>query len=155
MEVRAADIMQRDVVCVQKDTSMADLVELLRDHRISGVPVVDEGGVLVGVVSATDVLLGDLVLGQGPMMESDYHTHPEVHSEDWEDLEIEPEDDRRVRDIMSTSVITAEPSTPIAELAQLMYTHRIHRLIILDRGLLAGIVTTTDILKAVMEGKVN
>ncbi len=44
MALRAADIMQREVISVQEAMSIADLVELLYDHRISGVPVVDEGG---------------------------------------------------------------------------------------------------------------
>lgn len=154
MAVKAGDIMQREVVYVHQEMSMADLVELLRDHRISGVPVVDEVGALVGVVSATDILLGDLVLGQGPVLESDYHTHPELHPEDWEGLVIEPEDPRQVRDIMSAAVIIAQPTTPIEELARIMYTHRIHRLIILEGERLAGIVTTTDIIKAVMDKKV-
>ncbi len=107
MALRAADIMQREVISVQEAMSIADLVELLYDHRISGVPVVDEGGVLVGVISATDVLLGDMVLGKAPVTETDYHTHVDVHSDNWEVMRIEPEDDRRVRDLMSTGVITA------------------------------------------------
>ncbi len=62
---------------------------------------------LVGVISATDVLLGDMVLGKAPVTETDYHTHVDVHSDNWEVMRIEPEDDRRVRDLMSTGVITA------------------------------------------------
>lgn len=155
MGVKAADIMQREVISVQAGVSIADLVELLYGHRISGVPVVDEGGVLVGVISATDVLLGDMVLGQAPVLETDYHTHLEMTPETWEVMRIEPEDDRRVRDLMSTGVITAQPDTPIEELARIMHTNRIHRLIVLEGELLAGIVTTMDILRAVMEKKVS
>lgn len=155
MGVKAADIMQREVISVQAGVSIADLVELLYGHRISGVPVVDEGGVLVGVISATDVLLGDMVLGQAPVLETDYHTHLEMTPETWEVMRIEPEDDRRVRDLMSTGVITAQPDTPIEELARIMHTNRIHRLIVLEGELLAGIITTMDILRAVMEKKVS
>lgn len=151
MGVKAADIMQRQVISVQEDLSIADLVALLYDHRISGVPVVDQAGALVGVISATDVLLGDMVLGQAPVLESDYHTHLEMHADNWEELRTEPEDDRRVRELMSTGVVTARPDTPIEELAQIMYTNRIHRLIVLEGERLAGIVTTMDILRAVME----
>ncbi|MCC7264449.1 MAG: CBS domain-containing protein [Candidatus Latescibacteria bacterium] len=151
MAVTAADIMQREVISVQEELSIADLVELLYDHRISGVPVVDAGGALVGVISATDVLLGDMVLGQAPVTETDYHTHVDIHPDNWEVMRIEPEDDRRVRDLMSTGVITARPDTPVDELAGIMYTNRIHRLIVLEGELLAGIVTTIDILRAVME----
>jgi CBS domain-containing protein len=153
MGLKAADIMKREVISVREDLSIADLVELLYDHRIGGVPVVDGAGALVGVVSATDVLLGDMVLGQAPAMETDYHTSPPMTPENWEVMRIEPEDDRRVRDLMSTGVITAQPETPIEELARIMHTHRIHRLIVIDGGRLAGIVTTMDILRAVMEKK--
>lgn len=151
MPVKAEDIMQREVISVQEDLSVADLVELLYDHRISGVPVVDKAGALVGVISATDVLLGDMVLGQAPVTETDYHTHVDINPDNWEVMRIEPEDDRRVRDLMSTGVITARPDTTVDELARIMYTNRIHRLIVLEGEYLVGIVTTIDILKAVME----
>jgi len=155
MAVKAADIMQREVISVQEGMSIADLVELLYDHRISGVPVVDEGGALVGVISATDVLLGDMVLGPAPVAETDYHTHVDIHPNQWEVMRIEPEDDRRVKDLMSTGVITAGPDTPVDELARIMYSNRIHRLIVLDGELLAGIVTTIDILRAVMDRRLS
>lgn len=155
MGVKATDIMQREVISVQEDLSIADLVELLYDHRISGVPVVGEAGNLIGVISATDVLLGDMVLGQAPVMETDYHTHVDLHADNWEVMRIEPEDDRRVRDLMSTGVITVQPDTPIDELARTMFTNRIHRLIVLAGEQLVGIVTTMDILRAVMEKKVS
>jgi CBS domain-containing protein len=147
--------MQREVISVQVEMSIADLVELLYDHRISGAPVVDETGALVGVISATDVLLGDMVLGQVPVMETDYPTHVDIHPDNWEVMRIEPEDDRRVRDLMSTGVITVQPDTPIEELARIMYTNRIHRLLVLEGDLLAGIVTTMDLLRAVMEKQVS
>lgn len=153
MGVKAAEIMQREVISVPENLSIADLVALLYDHRISGVPVVGEAGNLVGVISATDVLLGDMVLGQVPVMETDYHTHVDMHPDNWEVMRIEPEDNRRVRDLMSTGVITAQPGMPIEELARIMYTNRIHRLIVLEGELLVGIVTTMDILRAVMEKK--
>lgn len=155
MGIKAADIMQREVISVQEDLSIADLVELLYDHRISGVPVVGEAGNLIGVISATDVLLGDMVLGQAPVMETDYHTHVDLHADNWEVMRIEPEDDRRVRDLMSTGVITVQPDTLIDELARTMFTNRIHRLIVLAGEQLVGIVTTMDILRAVMEKKVS
>jgi CBS domain-containing protein len=155
MGVTAADIMKREVISVREDLSIADLVELLYDHRISGVPVVGQTGALVGVISATDVLLGDMVLGPAPALDSDYHISPPMTPEHWEMMRIEPEDDRRVRDLMSTGVITARPDTPIDELARIMHTHRIHRLIVVDGELLAGIVTTMDILRAVMDRKVR
>lgn len=155
MGVKAADLMQREVISVQVEMSIADLVELLYDHRISGAPVVDETGALVGVISATDVLLGDMVLGQAPVMETDYHTHVDIHPDNWEVMRIEPEDDRRVRDLMSTGVITVQPDTPIEELARIMYTNRIHRLLVIEGELLAGIVTTMDLLRAVMEKQVS
>ncbi|MSR83814.1 MAG: CBS domain-containing protein [Candidatus Latescibacteria bacterium] len=155
MGVKAADIMQREVISVQEDLPIADLVELLYDHRISGVPVVGEAGNLIGVISATDVLLGDMVLGQAPVMETDYHTHVDIHADNWEVMRIEPEDDRRVRDLMSTGVITVQPDTPIDELARIMFANRIHRLIVLAGEQLVGIGTTMDILRAVMEKKVS
>lgn len=155
MPLTANDIMNPDVVTARDSMTVHQLAILLETNQVSGVPVLDEGESLVGVVSASDVILTDEAFEGEPVLESDYHSQlSDRGTEELADFDPEGQRDTLVRDIMSTSVITAEISAPIARLAEIMHTHHIHRVIILDQGRLAGIVSTMDILRAVMEGHV-
>ncbi len=156
MGICAKDIMTIDVIYAVEDMTVQELSQLLSEHRITGAPVLDAAGALVGVVSASDILLHDEVFGDEPVQGSDYHRQIEERGDAlWEGLAPEEVGDRRVGDIMSRGAITAQQDTPIAELAGLMYSHRIHRVIILNGDRLAGIVSTMDILKAVMEKRIS
>lgn len=158
MGLTAQDIMNRGVVCAREDMTIGQLIELLRDSRISGAPVLDAEGNLVGVVSTSDILLRDEDVAGSAVLDSDYHTSPgdaQDGEEVWDALTSGEMTGRSVRDIMSPAIITGSPNTPIEELASMMYCHRIHRLIIVEEGQMAGIVTTMDILKTVMDKKVS
>lgn len=150
-EHRAIDLMSTDVLTVPIDLSLEGLALFLAENRITGVPVVDSDGNLVGVVSETD-----LVRHQA--------RSPRVNSDDWEffrslDLDeiellsngfrIEELDDTIVADIMSTKLVTAHENTAASELAASMLSHKVHRILILRNRKLAGIVTTVDILREV------
>ena len=154
MGLIASDIMNKDVVSARESMTIQQLILLLKSNRITGVPVLDDAGSLVGVVSESDIVLRDEAFGDEPAMESDFHTHSHDEPGDLDALDIEVHGDAPVRDIMSKSAITAEADTPIERLAEIMYTNRIHRVVIVEAGALVGIVSTMDILKGVMEGKV-
>lgn len=156
MGVCARDIMTSDVICAREGMTIQELARLLQQHKITGVPVLGPDGVLVGVVSMTDILLHDEVFGEGPVMMSDYHKHPETgHEGWWENFAPEDAPNLRVSDIMSPEAITARHDASIADLAGMMYSNRIHRVIIVEGDRLAGIVSTMDILRAVMDGRVS
>jgi CBS domain-containing protein len=146
--------MTAQVVCAREDMTVGQLAHLLSQHDISGAPVLDAAGVLVGVVSMTDIVLQDEIFGEGPVLESDYYKQVDTTERYPEYFALEGLEELHVRDIMSPDVIAAQPSTPVRELAGMMISHRIHRLIIVEEGKVAGIVSTMDILRAVMEGRV-
>jgi len=154
MELKAKDLMNQDVICAREDMTIVQFVQLLQTHQIRGAPVIDADRTLIGVVSITDVILKDEVFGESLAIESDYHAHSEIRGfEGWEEFGVDELDDLWVRDIMSPVVKTVQSSASLEEVAEIMYSHHIHRVIIVDDGYLAGIVTTMDILKAVMERK--
>ena len=147
--------MTSEVISARADKTVQQLVRLLREHSITGAPVVDGTGALVGVVSKTDIILNK-IFGEGPVMDSDYHKQTEAEEDAlWDDFALEDVRDLRVGDIMSPEVVTAQQDTPIEELAGIMHSHRIHRVIIVKGDRLSGIVSTTDILKAVIEKKIS
>ena len=166
------ELMQTELVTVSPETSVQTLTRLLSDHQISGAPVVDSAGRVVGVVSATDVLRlaadeTDFRVGTFPIAPEGARSTPSGDDEldlvgyfgsmdatvvapegiDWiaEDAFAE----RTVRDIMTAVHFSVGPDATLGELAQLLVRGRIHRALVVESGELQGIVTTFDVLKAV------
>jgi CBS domain-containing protein len=129
------------VITVGKDAELDEVARLLSDNRVSGLPVVDDKGRVIGVVSEADVLsLAGMKKG---------HTLRDVIRH----ILGEPLPERRsgnsVRDIMSSPAITTGPDTGIKDAARVMDEKKIKRLPVVDsEGMLRGIVSRADIVKA-------
>lgn len=177
------DIMQPEVVTVTTDAVARDLARLLADEQISGVPVLDGAGQLVGVVSSTDLVRlaaedSDVRLVRSSMRND--QSDVEDFSDDGEDdpgadpygfflpedapatdqamLAELPEsrlDRTTVEEIMTPVSFTVEPDTTVAELSEFLVRGRIHRAVVVEGRQLAGIVTSADVLRAVAEGRVG
>ncbi|MBX6424586.1 MAG: CBS domain-containing protein [Variibacter sp.] len=142
--MKAADVMVRDVVTIRPDSGVQDAARLLLENRISGLPVVDDEGRLVGIVSE-----GDL------MRRPEAGTEPR-HSW-WLELvtpnealarEFTKTHARKVADVMTRAVITAAPETPLGEIARLLEKHRIKRVPVVQDGRVVGIVSRANLLQA-------
>ena len=142
---KARDIMTRNVIVVEEDTSINNLIRIFMDNKISCVPVVNDEKKLVGIVTKTDVL--------GHFMDIDLHisvkdTLQDIleFSSEQRDLETVPETEMKVRAIMTPNPITTGEDTTVESLAKTMVNNKIHRLIITRDNEIAGIVSTLDIL---------
>jgi len=122
---KAEDCMVRDLVTVQPETDSYAAIGLLLKHRISGMPVVDKAGNLVGILSERDCL--KTLLG------AQYHNLPTA----------------LVKDLMSTEVQTISPDTDILKIAELFLHERFRRLPVVDKGRLVGQVSRRDVLRAI------
>jgi CBS domain-containing protein len=153
MSVTAKHIMTTEIIPAHEKMTVLALTQLFQKHDISGAPVVDDAGHLVGVVSTTDVLLHSDVFGESPVVESEYYKQHDDEGGETLSEDLVPEDvvNLQVRDIMSTNVLSVSVETPIEEVAKIMYTNRIHRLLVLEDSRLVGILSTMDVLRAVME----
>ena len=151
MDLTAGAIMSHPAICAREEMSVADLMDLLAENQISGVPVVDAEDRLVGVISITDLLsleedAPDEELPDG----SDYHTSPAMDGLAEASGLLQPEEavrDLPVSDLMSRQVITTTEDAPLGQLADLLLSHRIHRLIVVRGEGIAGIVSVSDILR--------
>ena len=143
--MKARDVMVSPVITVKPDFSVKDVAKTLLEKRISAVPVVDNGGKVVGMVSE-----GDL------MHRSEAGT--ERQRSWW--LRLMSGDDslaadyikahgRKVADIMSHKVITATPDTPLADIAVLLEKNSIKRIPIVQDGQLVGIVSRANLVQAI------
>ncbi len=152
MQFYAKDIMSDSVITVKPEMTAREVMDVMLANQISGVPIVDDNYVLVGVITMYDLLNA----GASLPYETGYFEEVQLN---WaltqENLHVENLAGGYVSDFMSRNVYTALPDTPIEEVAKMMYDQRIHRVIILkpDRRTPCGIVTTFDMLKLLAESK--
>ena len=138
--MKAGEVMTRNVVSIGTDASVADMVKLMFDNRISGLPVVDDQGGLVGIVTEGDCLrraeIGterkrprwlELLIGPGRLADEYIHTHS-----------------RKVAEVMTQSPITITEDTSLEEVVHLMESRRIKRLPVVRNGKVVGIVSRAN-----------
>lgn len=142
--MNAADVMTPDVVTVHPDTPVPELVKLLLARGISGAPVVDKDGVLVGVVTEGDLLrraeLGTerrrgswvaFFTGTAVLAREYLRSHGLV-----------------VSDVMTPEAAAVAPDATLADIADLMETRRIRRVPVVKDGHLVGIISRANLLRA-------
>jgi CBS domain-containing protein len=143
--MRAHQIMTRNVITVLPDTSVLKAAHKMLENHVSGLPVVDTSGELVGIISESD-FLRRFEIGTQQKRRSwlQYFISPE-HSAD----DFVHERGRKVEDVMTRDLITVSEDTPLDELVRLMERTDIKRLPVLRENKLVGIVTRANLLQAV------
>ncbi len=142
----ARDIMTREVITIRPEASVEDLAKLLETHRISGVPVLDPNGVLVGVVTQSDLVQRSRDLDLPPALNIlDLHLFLETPSHFQKRLEKLL--GNKVRDVMTEDPVTLAPDTPVQEIARVMSSKAVHTLPVLEGGKLVGIVGKLDLIR--------
>lgn len=142
--MKAMDVMVREVVTVKPDDAVADAIKLLIARDVSALPVVDDGGHVVGVISEADLIHRE---------EIGTEKHRPWWLEALTPASILAEDyakshGRRVSEIMSTTVVSATEETPLGEIATLLEKRRIKRVPILRDGKLVGVVSRSNLIQA-------
>jgi len=144
--MHARDIMTTDVVCINAKASVFDAAELLLGAGISAVPVVDDRRNVVGIISEADLLrrveIGTTVKKSwlARLVDSDgaaAHEFVTAHG-------------RRIADVMTREVVTAGEDEPLRELVERLERHKIKRIPIVRNGVLAGVVSRSDLLRAML-----
>jgi CBS domain-containing protein len=142
----AGDLMTRDVAVVHPETSLLEAVKLMATRRISGLPVVDDDGTVVGMLTE-----GDLVR---------WHEGYTERQARWLDMladgfELAPafvegirEQNRKVKNVMTSGVTTVTEGVPARDVAHLMYERDIKRVPVLRDGELVGILARSDLVRA-------
>lgn len=129
--VTVGDLMAIDPIVIRSDAPLTEAARLLERHHISGLPVVDHVGSLIGVLSQTDLLRARAT---------------EYLWANWPGL--------AVRHLMTSPAITVQRSTPLPEAARKMERHHVHRLVVVadnDERLPIGIISTSDLVRTMSE----
>jgi CBS domain-containing protein len=129
-----AELMQGNVKTVESHASLAEAIVCLADAHISGVLVVDGAGKVVGVLSTTDVLTAEAEVNDPTARQALF-------------------DNTAVRDIMTPRPYTIAPGEDIREAARQMLYADVHRIFVAEGDQVVGIISTTDIVRAVATGR--
>lgn len=124
-DLRVADLMTIDPICIRADASLPEAEDLMRTHRITGLPVTDAEGHLVGVISQTDLLY----LAMPSVQELIRHRAPHV----------------LIGEVMSAPPVTIDDGATLRHAARLMHDEHLHRLVAVDdHGRPVGVLSAMD-----------
>ncbi len=133
--MRVADVMQTNLKVIRGTDSVGEAISLLSETHVSGVPVVDDHGRLVGVLSSSDIL--------DTLAE---HHDPEDREKIFEET--------LVQEVMTPRPQTITPDALVKDAAQRMVYLEVHRLFVEQEGRLLGVVSTTDLVRALAAARV-
>lgn len=131
--LRVVDLMQRDVQTIDEDAMVSDAILLLADGHVGGLPVLNGHRQLVGIISTTDILSAEAESGGGEALNR-VATHT------------------RVGDLMTPHPKTIAPDAPVKLAAQEMLYLDVRRLLVVEDGVLMGVISQSDIVRAVAGG---
>ena len=144
--MKASDVMTRNIFSVRPDATVAEAIRTMLDKQISGLPVIDEAGRLVGILTEGDLLRRgetgterqrprwlEILMGPGRLAGEYVRTHG-----------------RKVDGIMTRDLVSVAPDTPLKEVVELMERHRIKRVPVLDGDVPVGILSRADLLRALL-----
>ncbi len=144
------DIMVKEVITIQKDASVEELSELLINNKISGVPVVDTDGKLVGIATEGDLIIKDSDL-HFPRYFKLLDSIIYLESLNKFKKNLKKFLGTKVEDVMTAEIKTVKEETQITEAANIMIKYNINRVPVLDsKDDLVGIVTRADIVRSMI-----
>jgi CBS domain-containing protein len=148
--------MTRGVLTVDADWSVAELATFFEDHSISGAPVLDAKGALLGVVSLTDIARGGTISESSA---AELHTfysqglERAVAREEAAGFRVVGDSPVTVRQIMTPMIFSVDASAPVQEVADAMIRGRIHRLFVMEKGKMVGVISSLDLLTLVRSAR--
>jgi CBS domain-containing protein len=143
--MNASDIMTSPVITVGPDTAVRHIAGLLYKHRISAVPVM-ENGRLAGIVSEADLLHRHEIGTEGTVRSGSWWL--QLLTADRSVAEYVRSHATRARDIMTQDVVSVAPDTPVAHIATLLEKRGVKRVPVLQGGQLVGIVSRSNLVQA-------
>lgn len=146
----ARDVMRRDVITIDRATPLSEVERVLADQKISGAPVTDETGAIVGVISLRDLVERYVEDADARPRRSRGYFHlstEELEDDDYELTELPEETEETAEDVMTAEVFSVPADAPLADVARTMVEKRIHRVLVQSGGHFAGIVGSFEILQ--------
>jgi CBS domain-containing protein len=160
MALVARDIMQPRVVTTGPSTPLAELSDLLISKRIGGVPVI-ERGVVVGIVSRSDLVRAFSLDRSIAGVVAEGAEQEEFAPAEVPDLGMLPQhltkqlEGRTVRDVMTRDPVSVSPDTSVREVATLLVSRHLHRVLVTEGKRLCGVISALDVVRSVADGRLR
>jgi CBS domain-containing protein len=147
--LNASDIMTTDVITVKKETNLKDLARLLYRNHINGVPVVDDDGLLIGIICESDLIRKDKKL-HIPTVVAIFDWVLYLESPKKIEKEIQRINATTVEDLYIKEVVTVNEKTPVDEIATIMEEKKVYTIPVMDRDRLVGIIGKADLIRTLV-----
>jgi CBS domain-containing protein len=173
---QVSQVMQQNVRVISSEASIPEVLQIFAEENISGAPVVDSSGRVVGVVSASDLIRvvareaeiasGDVALGSSDVPAEEYDDEDigaffmalepgfSVPGNRIDEIAGGPYEGYTVRDIMTAATFSVSPEDSVEEVAGFLLRGRIHRALVMSEGRLRGLVSSFDLLR-VLAGEIQ
>ena len=152
-QLTVREIMTSDVITASPETTVGELADILAQNKISGVPVVDGEGRVLGMVSEADIILQDADL-HFPYYIQFLESVIYLQSVHKFEERFRKAIGSKVSEVMSDEVVSVPPDATVREVATLMADRNVNRLPVTENERLIGIVTRGDIVRAIAEHRV-
>ncbi|MDF1700489.1 MAG: CBS domain-containing protein [Planctomycetota bacterium] len=149
--VTARDLMRTDVVTVSYASPLSDVERTLSEHRISGAPVTDEAGHIIGILSLKDLVARYAENSDARPRRSAGFFHlssEEMLDDDFESFSVPNEAEETAGDLMTGEVYSVDVAASLKDVAQAMLDHKVHRVLVQEDGRYVGLLSTMEILAA-------
>jgi len=161
-ECKVRDLMHTEVITIEASASLDEVVRVFEENRITGAPVVEAGGELVGVLSLRDIASSEHV-SEGRLDEErrEYYLANPI-GEELEEASVDDEEffakedyspellgQETARDWMSRDILSVKPGASLREACEIMAAESVHRLVVVESGKVRGIVTSMDVVRFV------
>ena len=147
--MKVSDLMTKNVITIPQNATIEDVVKILSSNRISGAPVVDDNGVVIGIISEGDLLyreisprLPDAINVLDAII---FYSGIKKHNEGFKKILA-----GQASDIMTREVISVEEDTEITEVARLMLKHNIKRIPVISDNKIKGIISRADVIRKLL-----
>ncbi|WP_425447119.1 CBS domain-containing protein [Dethiothermospora halolimnae] len=145
--MKAKDIMTKEVITIKENDTVEEVIKIITDNGISGVPVINNNNEVVGIVSESDLIYRDKELGM-PAFVSLLGGYIFLESIKKYENKLKKKVAYKVKDLMTTNVITCHEEDDVKEVANTMINKKVNRVpIVNDNNKLAGIISRLDIVK--------
>lgn len=146
----AQDIMTRDVITANENLSVRELAGIFAENRISGAPVVDDQGKLVGVVTEND-LIDQAKKIHIPTVMAFFDSFVFLENPDRLEKDLKKMAASTVGDVCSRDLVTVEHDAPLEEIATIMSEKRTHTLPVMEKGRMVGVIGKSDVIRSLAQ----
>ena len=148
--MKAKDIMHGDVMTIKKTLTVYEAVKIFIKKNISGAPVVDDRGKMVGILSEKDIFRAMYPKYDDFYDDTNLRTNFDTIKGRFADITK-----LKVRDVMTRDIIAVSPDTSLIKIGAIMLARKIHRVLVREKGKPLGIITRRDVYRSIFKNKLK